>query len=80
MNIQTGINMKKILLLFALFSCEKQEPKVNCYNCTAGVEVNHHTTFKKWRECGISAEIIENYHNRPYINGNAVRSKCFLEK
>lgn len=72
--------MKKIILLFTLFSCEKEEPKINCYQCTAGVEVNHYITSKQWRECGASAEAIEKYHNRPYVNGNAVRSKCFLEK
>ncbi len=61
-----------------MLSCEK-EPRINCYNCSARVIINHHTSFKKWRECGASAELIENYHNRPWYNGNGVNSKCILE-
>jgi len=71
--------MKKILILFTLLSCEKPQV-VQCYKCSQNVSVNYRDTYRTFRECGTLASEIEKFHNRPERNGNAVRTKCYLEK
>ena len=71
--------MKKILILFTLLSCE-QPQVVQCYKCSQNVMINYHDTFRTFRECGLSAEGIERFHNKPERNGSSIRTKCYLEK
>jgi len=72
--------MKKLALLLLLFSCEK-ENVVKCYTCNQRVTVNSRSTFRTFRDCGTSKELVERVNSSPWDNrGNELYTKCYEEK
>lgn len=71
--------MKRILLILTLLSCEKPQV-VKCYTCNQRVTIKNHSTFRKFRECGLSKEKIEQDNTSPYKNGNELLTRCVEEK